>query len=179
MEMISDAERSERLLDGEEDDLVVREDEVVDQLEPGWSGDLTPFQRRDVAKLVSLGHGANFSVPGAGKTRVALAAFSAFRRRRRVQRLLVVCPKSAYEAWQEEGEKCFADTLDVQVYDGRSSLSADVLLVNYERLDRSQGVITSWLQETPTMMILDEAHRMKLGSAMCTELRAWPWAHSA
>ncbi|UOZ08875.1 DEAD/DEAH box helicase [Amycolatopsis sp. WQ 127309] len=165
MEMISDAERSERLLDGEEDDLVVREDEVVDQLEPGWSGDLTPFQRRDVAKLVSLGHGANFSVPGAGKTRVALAAFSAFRRRRRVRRLLVVCPKSAYEAWQEEGEKCFADTLDVQVYDGRSSLSADVLLVNYERLDRSQGIITGWLQEAPTMMILDEAHRMKLGSA--------------
>lgn len=55
--------------------------------------------------------------------------------------------------------------LDVQVYDGRSSLSADVLLVNYERLDRSQGIITSWLQEAPTMMILDEAHRMKLGSA--------------
>lgn len=164
-EMISDAERSERLLAGEEDDLVVSEDDVAGELDLGWTGDLTPFQRRDIAKLVSLGHGANFSVPGAGKTRVALAAFSIFRRRSRVQRMLVVCPKSAYEAWQEESEKCFADALDVQIYDGRPSSSADVLLVNYERLDRSLGSITDWLESAPTMMILDEAHRMKLGTA--------------
>ncbi|WP_372667437.1 DEAD/DEAH box helicase [Amycolatopsis kentuckyensis] len=165
MEMINDAERSERLLAGEEDDFVVHEEDVAGELDPSWTGDLTPFQRRDIAKLVSLGHGANFSVPGAGKTRVALAAFSIFRRRQRVQRLLVVCPKSAYEAWQEESEKCFASALDVQVFDGRPSMSADVLLVNYERLDRSLGSITDWLESAPAMMILDEAHRMKLGTA--------------
>ncbi|WP_410587563.1 DEAD/DEAH box helicase [Amycolatopsis sp. lyj-23] len=164
-EMIADAERSERLLSGEVDELVVSDSEVADALEPTWSGDLTSFQRRDVAKLVSLGHGANFSVPGAGKTRVALAEFSILRRRGHVTRMLVVCPKSAYEAWQEESQKCFADGLDVQVFDGRDSLTADVLLVNYERLDRSLGVITGWLESAPTMMILDEAHRMKLGSA--------------
>ena len=28
-----------------------------------WTGDLTPFQRRDIVKLLSLRHGANFSVP--------------------------------------------------------------------------------------------------------------------
>lgn len=164
-EMIADAERSERLLSGEVDELVVSDSEVADALEPMWSGDLTSFQRRDVAKLVSLGHGANFSVPGAGKTRVALAEFSILRRRGHVTRMLVVCPKSAYEAWQEESQKCFAGGLDVQVFDGRGSLAADVLLVNYERLDRSLGVITDWLESAPTMMILDEAHRMKLGSA--------------
>lgn len=164
-EMISDAERSERLLAGEEDDLVVRDGEIADALEPTWEGDLTAFQRRDVAKLVSLGHGANFSVPGAGKTRVSLAGFSILRRRGRVTRMLVVCPKSAYEAWQEESQKCFGGALDVQVFDGRRTLSADVLLVNYERLDRSLGVITEWLEVAPAMMILDEAHRMKLGTA--------------
>ncbi|SEB39359.1 Superfamily II DNA or RNA helicase, SNF2 family [Amycolatopsis tolypomycina] len=165
MDMIRDAERSERLLSGEEDELVVHDSELADVLEPAWSGDLTSFQRRDVAKLVSLGHGANFSVPGAGKTRVALAGFSIMRRRGHVTRMLVVCPKSAYEAWREESQKCFAGGLDVQVFDGRSTLSADVLLVNYERLDRSLGVITEWVGSAPTMMILDEAHRMKLGSA--------------
>ena len=163
--MLKDAERSERLLAGEEDDLVVRDTEVADELEAKWSGDLTAFQRRDVAKLISLGHGANFSVPGAGKTRVALASFSILRRRRQVRRLLVVCPKSAYEAWQEEGEKCFDSALSVRVFEGRDTLSADVLLVNYERLDRSLGVITDWLESAPTMMVLDEAHRMKLGTA--------------
>ncbi|ADJ50915.1 DNA/RNA helicase [Amycolatopsis mediterranei S699] len=165
MEMIRDAERSERLLSGEDDELVVRDSELMDVLEPAWSGDLTAFQCRDVAKLVSLGHGANFSVPGAGKTRVALAGFSVLRGRGRVTRMLVVCPKSAYEAWQEESQKCFTGGLDVQVFDGRSTLAADVLLVNYERLDRSLGVITEWIESAPTMMILDEAHRMKLGTA--------------
>ncbi|GAA4538081.1 DEAD/DEAH box helicase [Amycolatopsis samaneae] len=165
MAMIRDAERSERFLTGAEDGLVVHADEVADELEPDWCGDLTAFQQRDVAKLVSLGHGANFSVPGAGKTRVALAAFSIFRKRGTVRRLLVVCPKSAYGAWREEGEKCFTDGLDVQVFGGRASLAADVLLVNYERLGRSLGLITDWLESAPTMMVLDEAHRMKLGTA--------------
>ncbi|MFB9684655.1 DEAD/DEAH box helicase [Amycolatopsis plumensis] len=163
--MLADAERSERLLAGEDDELVVHDSDVADALETEWSGDLTPFQRRDVAKLVSLGHGANFSVPGAGKTRVTLAAFSILRRRGEVVRLLVVCPKSAYEAWREEGEKCLAGTLEIQIFDGKASLSADVLLVNYERLDRSLGTITDWLEALPTMMVLDEAHRMKLGAA--------------
>lgn len=83
----------------------------------GWQADLTSFQLRDIGELLSLGHGANFSVPGAGKTRTALAVFSALRERGEVRRLLVVCPKSAYEAWQFEGEACFNTPLLTSVMD--------------------------------------------------------------
>ncbi|MEU8886832.1 DEAD/DEAH box helicase [Streptomyces sp. NPDC048442] len=130
-----------------------------------WTADLTPFQRRDIARLLSLRHGANFSVPGAGKTRVGLAVFSAMRERGAVQRLLVVGPKSAYEAWQYESTTCFKTPLRTSIMGSSPDPSAEVLIVNYERLGRSVAGLASWLRSAPSMIILDEAHRMKLGAS--------------
>lgn len=138
--------------------------EVLTLLGDEWIGDLRPFQLRDVAKLLSLHHGANFSVPGAGKTRVALAIYAAQRNAGKVSRLLVVCPKSAYESWQFETGACFQRPLRTQVFDRSLDGWAEVLIVNYERLDRSLAALASWLREAPAMIVLDEAHRMKLGS---------------
>ncbi|UJV43212.1 DEAD/DEAH box helicase [Streptomyces sp. AMCC400023] len=130
-----------------------------------WQADLTSFQLRDIGELLSLGHGANFSVPGAGKTRTALAVFSALRERGEVRRLLVVCPKSAYEAWQFEGDACHKDPLLTSVMDnGALAPEADVVLVNYERLSGSVSRLAEWLRTAPAMFVLDEAHRMKLGA---------------
>ncbi|SDZ58199.1 SNF2 family N-terminal domain-containing protein [Saccharopolyspora shandongensis] len=138
--------------------------EVLASLGGDWIGDLRAFQLRDVAKLLSLHHGANFSVPGAGKTRVALAVYAAQRTAGKVRRLLVVCPKSAYESWQFETGACFRKPLRTDVFERSPDGWAEVLIVNYERLDRSLAALAGWLQEAPSMIILDEAHRMKLGS---------------
>ncbi|WP_093155878.1 DEAD/DEAH box helicase [Saccharopolyspora antimicrobica] len=138
--------------------------EVLAALGDDWIGDLRTFQLRDVAKLLSLHHGANFSVPGAGKTRVALAVYAAQRNAGKVRRLLVVCPKSAYEAWQFETGACFRHPLRTQIFERVADGWAEVLIVNYERLDRSIAALAGWLQSEPSMIILDEAHRMKLGS---------------
>ncbi|WP_323747279.1 DEAD/DEAH box helicase [Catenulispora pinisilvae] len=142
----------------------LNDEEVSEQLGSGWIGPLAPFQRRDIGKLLALSHGANFSVPGAGKTRVALATFQALREQGHVQRLLVVGPKSAYESWLGENETCFAEPLRAQVLKGQIDVSAELLIVNYERLDRSQVALARWLAAGPSMIILDEAHRMKLGA---------------
>ncbi|MFD8422336.1 DEAD/DEAH box helicase [Streptomyces sp. NPDC059466] len=140
-------------------------DDVPALLGAGWQADLTSFQLRDIGELLSLGHGANFSVPGAGKTRTALAVFSALREQGEVRRLLVVCPKPAYEAWQFEGEACFKKPLLTSVMDtGFPDPEADVVLVNYERLAGSVGHLSEWLRTAPAMFVLDEAHRMKLGA---------------
>ncbi|RIV16287.1 DNA helicase, partial [Klebsiella pneumoniae] len=57
----------------------VKPENIAGMLLPGWRGPLTDFQRRGIARLLSLRHGANFSVPGAGKTRVGLAVFQVLR----------------------------------------------------------------------------------------------------
>lgn len=61
---------------------------------------LREFQARDLGRLLALSHGANFSVPGAGKTTVAYALYEAERQRRAIRRLLVVAPLSAFDAWE-------------------------------------------------------------------------------
>ncbi|WP_280263027.1 DEAD/DEAH box helicase [Nocardia abscessus] len=143
---------------------VVQPEDVVALLGSEWSADLTSFQQRDIARLLSLRHGANFSVPGAGKTRVALAVYAATRERGEAQRLLVVGPKSAYESWEYESAICFKQPLRTAVTGRSDDLLAEVRIVNYERLDRSLGRLATWLRSGPSMIVLDEAHRMKLGA---------------
>ncbi|MFS4108228.1 DEAD/DEAH box helicase [Streptomyces sp. NPDC004684] len=161
--VVRDARLVEERLSGSGAPREVAAHDVLDMLGDTWREDLNAFQRRDVAKLLSLGHGANFSVPGAGKTRVALAVYAAQRAQGAVTRLLVVCPKSAYESWRYETAVCFSYPLRTHVLDGSLDEWAEVLIVNYERLDRSLPLLANWLKSAPSMIILDEAHRMKLG----------------
>ncbi|MFE5737368.1 DEAD/DEAH box helicase [Streptomyces celluloflavus] len=142
----------------------VAPDDVPDLLGEQWIAELREFQRRDIAKLLSLQHGANFSVPGAGKTRVALGVYAAQKTQGKVSRLLVVCPKSAYESWKFETGACFRHPLRPEIFDRSMDEWTEVLIVNYERLDRSLGTLAAWLKSAPSMIILDEAHRMKLGA---------------
>lgn len=164
--VLDDAATAERSLSqsGPEAEEAVAPEDLDVLLGSGWVADLTAFQRRDIARLLALRHGANFSVPGAGKTRVALAVFAAMRERGEAQRLLVVCPKSAYEAWQYESSNCFKEPLRTDVMASAPDPGAELLLVNYERLGRSVASLASWLRSAPAMLVLDEAHRMKLGA---------------
>jgi SNF2 family DNA or RNA helicase len=162
--VLQDARTVETRLAGTGSAGEVDADDVPSLLGDNWKGELSAFQRRDIAKLLSLQHGANFSVPGAGKTRVALAVYAAQKAAGHARRLLVVCPKSAYDSWRFETSECLTHALRVNVLDGSLDQWAEVLVVNYERLDRSLSMLTAWLAAQPSMIILDEAHRMKLGS---------------
>jgi SNF2 family DNA or RNA helicase len=149
------------LADGGQEDAA---DGIFALLGPDWAADLTAFQLRDIAQLLSMRHGANFSVPGAGKTRVALAVYAAMRELGTARRVLVVSPKSAFEPWLYESAACFKEPLRTRVMEKSPDPGAEVLIVNYERLDRSLASLSTWLRAVPSMVILDEAHRMKLGA---------------
>lgn len=132
--------------------------------EAPWGADMTTFQRRDLARLQRLRHGANFSVPGAGKTRVTLALFQHRRATGDLQRMMVVSPKSAFEAWRDETAECFTERTTVATMTGNTPPECDILLVNYERLPEAIPALLRWLQAQSAMLVLDEAHRMKLGA---------------
>lgn len=145
-------------------DVPLDPDDLASKLGSNWIGDLTEFQLRDIAKLLSLRHGANFSVPGAGKTRVALAVFEALRRTEGVERLLIVAPKSARESWHYENQQCFSVPLSMSDYPLSASGTDDARIVNYERLPGTVNELGKWLSARPSLLLLDEAHRMKLGA---------------
>ncbi|MFI6783763.1 DEAD/DEAH box helicase [Micromonospora sp. NPDC050276] len=148
------------------DEPMVSADELRTRLAASrFRRDLKPFQIRDAGRLLALPHGANFSVPGAGKTTVAYAVYEAERTAGRVARLLVVAPLSAFEAWKTEAEACFApdDRPRVEVFGDYAPSDAEVLLVNYHRLASNYDELANWVSKMPTLVLLDEAHRMKAG----------------
>lgn len=128
---------------------------------------LRSFQERDLATLKMLLHGANFSVPGAGKTAVAYALYELERMAERVTRLLVVAPLSAFDAWLTEAGECFSPAPVVHVFEPSSRLpgDAEVLLVNYSKVPNNLPALVAWASEAPCHLILDEAHRIKKGRA--------------
>jgi hypothetical protein len=62
----------------------------------------TSDQLRDLGRLALLPHGANFSVPGAGKTNTLLALHCLTRLKIEALHLLVICPKNALDSWDKE-----------------------------------------------------------------------------
>jgi SNF2 family DNA or RNA helicase len=151
---------SERLNDG----APLTSEEVRARLEgTRFDRDLRSFQERDLGVLLTLPHGANFSVPGAGKTAVTYAVYEAERAAGRVERLLVIAPLSSFEAWTEEAEGSFESMPTIQRFSDRIDADAEVLVVNYHRLVNNYELIAEWVAAAPTMVVLDEAHRMKRG----------------
>ena len=125
---------------------------------------LLPFQQRDASRLLAINNAANFSVPGAGKTAVELAVYEAERLAGRVRRLLVVAPLSSFEAWLEEAELSLNPVPSSHRYTGGEiPQGAELVLVNYQRLINSYDEIAAWVAAAPTLVVLDEAHRMKRG----------------
>jgi SNF2 family DNA or RNA helicase len=134
----------------------------------GFKRQLKQFQVGNLAQVLRLPHAADFSVPGAGKTTVALAAYAIRRHRGQIDRLMVVAPIAAFEAWHEEAIACFDVPLKVVTYGGSDTYipsDADVLISNYNRVANDYDSIRSFVSGGDTQVILDEAHRVKRGSA--------------
>ncbi|MGP4048550.1 SNF2-related protein [Streptomyces sp. 2A115] len=130
---------------------------------------LRPFQRTAVARLVAASGGANFSVPGSGKTTVAYAVFTALRAQGAAHAMLVVAPPSAFEAWVEEARACFASdrTPSVAVRPQVLARTDTVVVLNYERLGDPvmRAGLAGWSRGRKVLTVFDEAHRAKAGTA--------------
>jgi SNF2 family DNA or RNA helicase len=129
--------------------------------------ELTSFQKKNVANLLAMPNGANFSVPGAGKTLTTLAVWEYLRLKGFVSRLLVICPRSAFEAW--ENDVCLLTKIPnvAKFTDVLIDSTIEILYVNYEQLENNNKLksLTRWVEMHPTMLVLDEAHRVKSGGA--------------
>ena len=134
----------------------------------GFIRTLKPFQVENLFTILRLPHGADFSVPGAGKTTVALANFTLNRSRGLVKRLLVIGPIAAFGAWKDDSQACVKPAPIVVVHGGPDTViseNVEILLTNYNRVASDYDRIRAYIADQPTQVILDEAHRIKRGSA--------------
>jgi len=128
---------------------------------------LTDFQIRDLTALERMPNGANFSVPGAGKTATTLVLWWLLRSRGAINKLLVVCPRSAFEAWSIEPGHVFSQPVkSAQFGSGIVDPGVELLYVNYEQLENPARVerLEKWIYGNNAMLVLDEAHRVKAGA---------------
>lgn len=135
-------------------------------------------QMRDAFFLATMARAGNFSVPGSGKTATVLGAFAFLASQNKVHRLMVVCPKNAFDSWRTEWRLCFGDSWPLacistqdEAYrrltrkDRQRFIRAQIgtynlILVNYEA---APGVTDELAQVAAhqTMLVFDEVHRVK------------------
>ncbi|WP_196838513.1 DEAD/DEAH box helicase [Brevundimonas sp. BAL450] len=135
----------------------------------GFGRDLSKHQTPNVGRLAALPAAATFSVPGAGKTTEALAFFTL--RAQPGDRLLVIAPKNAFAAWDEQIRECLPQTTTTfeRLRGGRdrirAALAADpaLMLMTYQQLPRVQDLVAQHLAQHRTFLFLDESHRIKAG----------------
>jgi len=160
---------------------VISVQQISEQLrECGWNfleHDLKPYQLENLMRLLSMRNGANFSVPGAGKTTVTFALHLLLPKS--ADFLLVVAPRNAFQAWEEVVEECLTfdappllkepfraltggeRRIDDALGDGGSRF-----IISYDQLVRVEALFQHLLSTRRVHLVLDESHRMKGGSTV-------------
>jgi len=131
---------------------------------------LMPLQVEGAAHLVAVQNGANFSVPGAGKTTIAYAAFAKLREQGTVDKLLVLAPRAAFLPWEEEFAECFGRApTSVRLTGGRQrrdqtysrSEEFELFLCTYQTATNDLGRLKGLCRRHRVMLVLDESHYVK------------------
>lgn len=134
---------------------------------------LKPQQLQASFYLATMKKAANFSVPGAGKTAMMYGAFAYLSSPEvdEINRLVVVSPINAFEAWRTEFAEVFASKRDLHfmnlkqygaVGDVRRDWGvANIIVINYEALSGWKLSALNGLIDEKTMIVFDEVHRIK------------------
>lgn len=132
---------------------------------------LTGFQIHAVHHLLTIEYGANFSVPGSGKTTVALAYFQILKQQGKIDSLLVIGPTSSFQPWEDEFQECFgrkarsirlagkpfAERLECYL----TAHQYELILLTYHTAANDVEAIIRMLKGRKYLTILDESHYIK------------------
>ena len=144
---------------------------------------LKDYQIRDLKRLLSLPHGANFSVQGSGKTAITLSLHALLREKKNVNSLIVICPRNAFLAWEEEIDYLLDKSTDIkkegitelrgnydQIYKILNSEKRN-FIVNYEKLENITNLLGQFIlkPENKVHLVLDESHKVKNEMAQRTQ----------
>lgn len=123
--------------------------------------------------LAMMKRAANFSVPGSGKTAMMYGAFAYLSAPKinEVDKILIVSPLNAFEAWRTEFEEVFGKKrklhyMNLKDYNDAGDIRtnwgvANVIVLNYESLFGWKLSVLNGLINEKTMIVFDEVHRVK------------------
>ena len=140
---------------------------------------LYPLQLLSAYHLAFAQNGCNFSVPGAGKTSIVYGAYAYLKNtppedHKHIDNLFVIGPLSSFAPWEDEYEACFGREANVRRLSGDDTISrpqkqqhlyagrpSELTLISHGGVDNLQREINNFLKNNKTMVVVDEAHRIK------------------
>lgn len=136
---------------------------------------LKEHQLKAALHLLAVGNGANFSVPGSGKTTVVLAVFHWLRQRDLIDALFVVGPPSCFGPWRSEYRSVIGTEPTVALLAGgdvgarRAAYAVgqrslcDVYLTSFQTLQRDWERVRLLFADSGArfFLVVDEAHYIK------------------
>lgn len=140
---------------------------------------LYPLQLLSAFHMAFSQNACNFAVPGSGKTSIVYGAFAYLKSLpvddpKHVDKLLVIGPLSSFAPWENEYEECFGLRPEVQRLSGDPTIlrdhkeqhlysgdPAELTLIFHGGVESLQDEIVSFLKKNKTMVVVDEAHRIK------------------
>jgi superfamily II DNA or RNA helicase len=136
---------------------------------------LKQHQYNAALHLLAVENGANFSVPGAGKTSVVLAVFGWLKKQGIVDSLFVIGPPACFRPWRDEYRAVLGESPTYKVLAGgvaatrreaylagRADIS-DLYLISFQTLQRDADQAAILLRESGArfFLVVDEAHNIK------------------
>jgi hypothetical protein len=137
---------------------------------PALARKLLPHQSRGVRHALQVTNAANFSVPGSGKTAVALTTYATLKSQGTVDRLFVLGPASSFAPWEEEYAATFGIRPNCLRVVGPSYRRAellrdveqyDLILCTYQMAHRERVNLKRAIQQCRGFLLLDESHYIK------------------
>lgn len=140
---------------------------------------LYPLQILSAYHMAFAQNACNFAVPGAGKTSIVYGAYTYLKSlpendSKKVDKLLVVGPLSSFAPWENEYKECFGISPKSQRLSGDINLTrehkerhlysgnpSEITLIFHGGVDNLRFEIIDFLKNNKTMVVVDEAHRIK------------------
>ena len=163
----------------ENESLVTQFDNFQEVLKETLTRKLYPLQLLSSFHMAFAQNSCNFAVPGAGKTSIVYGAYAFLKSlpkedSRHVDKLLVVGPLSSFAPWENEFSECFGYRPNSFRMSGDSDISVnqklehlyspnspELTLIFHGGVDRFQNDIIDFLKRNKTMVVVDEAHKIK------------------
>lgn len=140
---------------------------------------LYPLQELSAFHMAFAQNSCNFAVPGAGKTSIVYGAYAFLKslpvdHPKHIDKLLIIGPISSFAPWEKEYFECFGKTTNFQRLSGDISISknkklehlysgapSEITLIFHGGVENLQNDIVEFLKKNKTMVVVDEAHRIK------------------
>lgn len=140
---------------------------------------LYPLQLLSAFHMAFSQNACNFAVPGSGKTSIVYGAYAYLKGLpkddpKHVDKLLVIGPLSSFAPWEKEYRACFGRKAESQRLSGDQTIlrthkeqhlysgnPAELTLISHGGINILQNEIVAFLKKNKTMVVVDEAHRIK------------------